>query len=223
MESKGNTPVCTPVKNRIKNTSDVDAATKRRLSDILVTLHKYIQDWQLYNQQSFETANTLSSLYNQWKSFNESNNNSDILEICKINMDSKLYFTREDLISQLKKHKEKLNRLYLKMSDLIQNIKAIFFLTLNEDKNSSSQIFNSWSCSEFYAKSRLLLNMYSKEYMVKIMLYNELLKYKLEDDEGGDGAALLNKNISVWLHQPYIDNNTCKLLLDSMLMEAELK
>jgi len=65
--------------------------------------------------------------------------------------------------------------------------------------------------------------MFSKEYMLKKTLYCKFFEYRVEHDEGGSGAVMLNKYVSIWLHQPFVDCENSKYLLDAMLIEAELK
>ena len=62
--------------------------------------------------------------------------------------------------------------------------------------------------------SEKLLSMYSKELVLKEKLIPEFIR--TEDRE------TLMLYISLWLHEPYLEDSH-KLLLESMLIEAELK
>ena len=207
--------------NEDRQESGMDTATKRRVSDILVMLHKYVQEWQTNNQLSFEVVNTLCSLYSKWDSLDDGDT-SKIIELCKIQYNAKLYFIREDLIQQLKTHEKKLKELYSKMAEIVVNFKAIYFMGLSSG-NNTVEIFNSWCAEKFYSTTRLILNMYSKEYMLKITLYCKFFEYRVESDEDHSALAMLNKYVSIWLHQPFVNGEKSKFLLDAMLIEAELK
>lgn len=222
-------------------TPTVDVTVRRRVSDILVTLHKCIQSWETNNTASFNTANTLCNLYSQWNNVKDASDVPEINDICKRHYYVKLASTREDLLKQLKKQHEKLKTLIKKMTSLGDNLKALYYLGLvsadntyndsrdTSDSNKSTEmlektdlaIFASWTTGQFYRKTRIVLNMYTKEYFLKCSLYNRFFQYRVED-LNEEGTSVLNQCINVWLHQPYIEER-CTFLLDSMLVEAELK
>ena len=226
----------TPHTPHTPGTPTVDQSIRRRVSDICVYFHKCVQTWEIDNQASFNTANTLCNLYSQWNDVTESNDVEEINEIVKRKYRVKLISTREDLIKQLIEHRQKLKKLIDKMTGFVCNLKAIYYLGLVSDNNNESfsddgentsvrnlepVIFTSWPAEKFHYTAKIILNMYSKEFLLKESFYERFLQYRVHEktDEGTNG---LSQCISVWLHQPFIDTN-CKFLLDSMLVEAELK
>lgn len=217
----------------------VDNSIRRRVSDVLVNLHKYVQTWETDNQASFQTANTLCSLYGQWDVIRDEDELKEILsDKCKQKYHMKLIDTREDLLNQLKNHRLKLQELLIKMNGLVENVKVIYYLGLesvnhfdnhisftcdNKREGESFEepvIFTSWTAAHFHRTAQLLVSMYAKEYKLKEKFYEIFFSYRVGDSE--KEVSVLSKCLSVWLHQPHIDINA-KMYLDSMLLEAELK
>lgn len=235
----------TPIKSRIlsENTpsprtprTPVDSTIKRRISDILVNLHKCVQIWETNNQASFNAANTLINLYSQWNTVKESDKlDSVVASNCKQKYRLKLLLMREDLLKQLTVHQNKLNKLITKMNGFKDNIKAIYYLSMVStdssfcyDVNSSSEefdlepiVFNTWTVEMFLRTMERMLSSYSKEYLMKLKFYELIFDFRVNKTGESDTSKLTNC-VSIWLHQPYIDDN-CKFCLDSMLKEAELK
>lgn len=240
----------TPIKSRILSETTpspktprtpktpVDSTIKRRISDILVNLHKCVQIWERDNQSSFNTANTLVNLYSQWNTVQESDSlNNLITSDCKEKYKLKMLLTREDLLKQLKTHKEKLTNLISKMNGFKDNIRAIFYLgivskdvdtSISSEANTSQEefdyvpiVFNTWTVEMFLHTIEKMLSSYTKEYIVKMKFYKLFFDFRVNKSKEGDTSKLTNC-ISIWLHQPYIDDK-CKFYLDSMLVEAELK
>ena len=210
----------TPTKaSTLREGEEADASTKRLVSDNLVTLHKCVQDWHTDNQKSFETLTTLCSLYAQWNSADDVKDDT-ILTSCTRDFKLKLYDTREDLLIQVKEHRRKLEALYSKMVELLRKMKALHFMGCGK---TPVRVFNNGTVHMFYTNCRLLVDMFSKEFMLKTMILCELLKYRCEEDGSGENLGKINKYTALWLHQPHIDSNKSKFLLDSMLIEAELK
>ncbi|XP_066922658.1 cyclin-dependent kinase 2-interacting protein-like [Clytia hemisphaerica] len=217
----------------------VDSSIKRRFSDILVNLHKCVQIWETDNQDSFNTANTLINLYSQWNTVKDSTQLNDIVsKECKEKYQLKLIKTREDLLKQLKVHQAKLEKLITKMNGFKENIRAIYFLgivsndaessvCLDEsaaqdcDFNLEPVIFSTWTSEMFLHKIEEMLSCYTKEYIQKLKFYDLFLKFRV-NEKGGDDTSKLSQCVSIWLHQPYLDDH-CRFLLECMLVEAELK
>jgi len=237
----------TPIKSRrltntplspTPRTPTVDSSIKRRVSDILVNFHKFIQTWELNNQSSFNSANTLSNLYTQWTVVKDSNDLNEIMsDECKRLYHTKLLKTREDLLKQLKEHQSKLKVLLSKMNGLLVNMRAIYYLGLvannngcfeddDSDQENSLQdlepvVFSTWPTEKFLYTMQIILSQYTKEYLLKMKFYNIFLKYRVNKADAED-TNLLTQCISVWLHQPYIGDH-CRQHLEAMLVEAELK
>ena len=234
MESNLKTPVKssktkTPSTPQSPQTPGTDKSVQRRVNDILVGFHKCVQTWETDNQASFNTATTLSNLYVLWYSIEEENG-PELSDLAKRQYYVKLAVNRESLLKQLKIHYEKLRKLYQKMMDYVYNLKAIYFVALASNKNATSVsnleyelpvIFTSWSSERFFRTASTILNNYSKEYIFKQKLFIRYFEFRLSKDDTSKTQSL-NQCLSAWLHQPYIDIN-CKYLLDSMLVEAELK
>jgi len=201
-----------------------DPTIQRRLSDILVGFHKCIQVWEIDNQASFNTATTLCNLYAQWYQIEEKDA-PPLTDLCKRKYFVKLAQTRESLISQLQDNQNKLKLLYNKMKNFMYNIKAIYYVALASDTTGTEKdlpiIFSSWNSKKYFHTVRTVFDMYSKEFLLKQMFYEKYFDFRLKkDDSSGTGA--LSQCLSIWLHQPYIESRS-KFLLDSMLVEAELK
>ena len=237
----------TPIKSRILSETTpsprtprtpVDSTIKRRISDILVNLHKCVQIWEKDNQSSFNTANTLVNLYAQWNTVQESDSLNDLITSdCKEKYRLKLLLMREDLLKQLKTHKDKLTNLISKMNGFKDNIRAIFYLglvskdpdtSISSEANTSQEefdyepiVFNTWTVEMFLHTIEKMLSSYTKEYIVKMKFYKLFFDFRVSKSNESDTSKLTNC-ISIWLHQPYIDDK-CKFYLDSMLVEAELK
>ena len=237
----------TPIKSRILSETTpsprtprtpVDSTIKRRISDILVNLHKCVQIWDTDNQASFNTANTLINLYSQWNTVQESDSLNDVVTPdCKQKYKLKLLLMREDLLKQLKKHQNKLTNLITKMNGFKDNIKAIFYLGMvSKDTDSSicfedntpqeefdfePIVFNTWTVEMFLHTIEKMLSSYTKEYIMKLNFYKLFFDFRVSKSGDGDTSKLTHC-VSVWLHQPYIDEKS-KFYLDSMLVEAELK
>lgn len=234
----------TPIKGRrlastplslTPQTPTVDSSIRRRVSDILLNLHKCVQIWERDNQASFNTANTLANLYGQWNTVQESESLDETMsEECKRKYHLKLLKTREDILQQLKLHQNKLNDLIAKMNTFLENIKAIYYLGIvgnnstiddsdcqEDDCQLEPVIFSTWPTEKFIRTIQLMLSDYTKEYLLKTKFYEKFFKYRVNSGENTD-TNVLTECLSVWLHQPYISDES-KVYLDAMLIEAELK
>ena len=207
----------------------VDSAVKRRVSDICVSFHKYIQQWESDNQLSFNTANTLCNLYSQWNIVeDEEDKLKELTESVQRKYYLKLALQREDLLKQLKDQRLKMKVNIEKLSSLVDNLKVIYYMSAASTTNLQDSgfenmpvIFSTWTPEMFYRNTKLILNMYTKEYLLKECLYDHFFAFRVKKNESAK-TGILTQCISVWLHQPYIEPKS-KFLLDSMLIEAELK
>ena len=124
------------------------------------------------NQASFNTANTLANLYAQWNTVQDSKNMESVMsDECKRKYHIKLLKTREDLLKQLKQHREKLHNLLSKMNSFLENIRAIYYLGLVSNGNSTPindsmsegvelepVIFTTWPTEKFIQTIQLILS-----------------------------------------------------------------
>lgn len=137
-------------------------------------------------------------------------------------------------------HRGRFQSLHAKMCELVRNMKALHYMCCcsSDTGGGDAVVFNSWPVWRFYDNCRLIVDMFSKEFMLKMVMCRRFLEYRCEgeaEDEDGDGGGetesgestggvgRLNKYSAVWLHQPHIDTERSKLLLDAMLIEADLK
>ena len=206
----------------------VDPGITRRVSDICVDLHKYIQQWHALNQSSFQTINTLNNLTDQIRAGESSNDITDISDECRRKYILKLVENKDDILRQLLKKMENFKELIHKISKLVQNFKAIYFLDLAANSSSPETtvdvaLFRTWKSEMFYQKARKLGDMFTKEFLLKEQLAGKIVNKASQNEqsaqEEGDSSSL---NVSLWLQQPYIETHA-SFILDSMLFEAGLK
>ncbi|XP_065661535.1 cyclin-dependent kinase 2-interacting protein [Hydra vulgaris] len=207
----------------------VDSTVKRRVSDVCVSFHKCIQQWESDNLLSFNTASTLCNLYSQWNFFDEEEEKiEELSESLQRKYYVKVALQREDLLKQLKGHRLKLKINIEKLTSLVDSLKVIYYMSAasvqtlqqNEPENMPV-VFTTWTPKMFYINAKLILNMYTKEYLLKERLFDHFFAFRLKKNETTK-VGILTQCISIWLHQPYIEPKI-KFLLDSMLVEAELK
>uniref|UniRef100_G3UFH3 Cyclin dependent kinase 2 interacting protein n=1 Tax=Loxodonta africana TaxID=9785 RepID=G3UFH3_LOXAF len=103
-------------------------------------------------------------------------------------------------------------KIQVKMEKLTSTTKGICDLE-NYHYGEESQrplLFHTWPTADFYAVSRRLSDMYAKELLLKRTIVEELAHSSDHD--------LALSYLSMWLHQPYVENSS-QLLLEGMLLE----
>lgn len=204
---------------------------KRRVSDLCVNLHSYVQQWETLNQASFHTVNTLVNLVGQVESGSALDKLPGLEEECCRKYILKLLHTQEELMKSFKQQFESFRDLVMKFNACLENFKAVYYLALcssaGEDAQSfadvSHPIFQTWTAEMFYDTAFRIVNFFVKEYLLKEKLRDHIMLYVLrgrsDSSDNSDNSSLC---ASMWLQQPFIDQHV-DLLVDGMLYEAELK
>ena len=196
-------------------------SVKRRVKDVCIDIHEFIQKWEETNNSGFQAVNSLASLHSQFKSYSEGNldDNAGVappecFRKCRV----KILTLRESLFSDLNNSMEKFGKLHDKLRQLVENLQAVYFIELSTDTEKDSKetpLFGTWTSEMFYRSARKILNMYSKEWLVKQYLSKNFFNPKVD-------ASKLNISVQLWLHQPYLDQSV-NTTLESMLLEAGVK
>ncbi|XP_023402317.1 cyclin-dependent kinase 2-interacting protein isoform X2 [Loxodonta africana] len=119
----------------------------------------------------------------------------------------------EMLCEELQATLDGLTKIQVKMEKLTSTTKGICDLE-NYHYGEESQrplLFHTWPTADFYAVSRRLSDMYAKELLLKRTIVEELAHSSDHD--------LALSYLSMWLHQPYVENSS-QLLLEGMLLET---
>ncbi|XP_049755630.1 cyclin-dependent kinase 2-interacting protein isoform X2 [Elephas maximus indicus] len=119
----------------------------------------------------------------------------------------------ETLCEELQATLDGLTKIQVKMEKLTSTTKGICDLE-NYHYGEESQrplLFHTWPTADFYAVSRRLSDMYAKELLLKRTIVEELAHSSDHD--------LALSYLSMWLHQPYVENSS-QLLLEGMLLET---
>eukprot|EP00794_Sanderia_malayensis_P007235 gene7235-8043_t len=202
---------------------------KKRINDLIIDLHGCIQKWETLNQSSFQSLNSLVNLQTQIKSSEEEyeRDSSMIQEECWRAFKVKLIHLRESLIQDHLGDMKVFEAIYTKMKKSLLNLGALSYMNfpssiaqltdhLGDRKDTKTVIYNNWTCEDFYYSARSIINEYTKDWLLK----QDLSIYFLSQENKEATQSTLN--ISLWLHQPYVDDS-CNLILESMLLEAGIK
>ena len=203
-----------------------DVSVKKRICDIIIDLHECIQNWEIVNQSSFQTINTLVNLSAQKQSSEEEyeRDSSSVSLECWKRYKSKLINIREGLISDHVNNMKRIKSLYLKVKKTVNNLEAIYHMKSSpcpghdlDGAEGDKAVFNTWTSEDFYRSARSIFNCYTKEWLLKQQMSEHFLG--IEPKTEASQTALF---VSMWLHQPYIDDS-CSSALESMLLESGIK
>ncbi len=200
-----------------------DPTIKKRINDLIIDLHGCVQKWETLNQSSFQSVNSLVNLIAQIKSSEEEyERDSSVIEPeCWRKFKVKLINLRESLIHDHTEDMKKFEVIYAKMKKTSSNLEALRYMTHNTIPNRDMEeprtvIYNTWTAEDFYYSARSILNSYTKEWLLKQKISEHFLSVETSE------ASQSTFYVSVWLHQPYIDDS-CNTSLESMLVEAGIK
>ncbi|XP_076777249.1 cyclin-dependent kinase 2-interacting protein [Arvicanthis niloticus] len=190
------------------------SVSARKLKDNAADWHNLILKWDSLSDKGFTTASSIAnlkvSLLSKEKVELESGPASREEED-KTNRDYDEGL--EALCEELQTILDGLTKIQTKMEKLSSTTKGICELENYHSREASSQppLFHTWPTAFFYEVSHRLSEAYKKELLLKRTIGAEL-------------AHTADRNLSLtylsmWLHQPYIENDS-KLQLESMLLET---
>ncbi|XP_003408656.1 cyclin-dependent kinase 2-interacting protein isoform X1 [Loxodonta africana] len=191
------------------------SVSARKIKDNAADWHNLILKWESLNDAGFATANSIANLKISLLSKDKVE-----LESCSPAADKdeeKSYpgYNKEleMLCEELQATLDGLTKIQVKMEKLTSTTKGICDLE-NYHYGEESQrplLFHTWPTADFYAVSRRLSDMYAKELLLKRTIVEELAHSSDHD--------LALSYLSMWLHQPYVENSS-QLLLEGMLLET---
>ena len=135
----------------------------------------------------------------------------------------KMLRLRESVIDDHQQHMKQFEELYLKKKKIVGNLEAISLMELvtfeerEESKANEHALFNTWTAKDFYQSARSMLNSYTKEWLFKHDLSERFLGIRSETD-----MSKFTLFVSMWLQQPYIEDNV-DMELQKMLIESGIK
>ena len=208
-----------------KNINPVaDPSIKKRTKDLIIDLHESVQLWENLNQKSFQGLNSLTNIWTQLKSSEEEyERDKTIVEPdCWRRYKIKMLKLRESLIDDHQRHVKQFEELFLKMKKIIGNLEAISLMELvtfegREHKMNAHALFNTWTAKHFYQSSRSIFNSFTKEWLFKQDLSGRFLSIDSKTE-----MSRFTLFVSMWLQQPYIEENV-DMELQKMLIEIDIK
>ncbi|XP_023587435.1 cyclin-dependent kinase 2-interacting protein isoform X1 [Trichechus manatus latirostris] len=191
------------------------SVSARKIKDNAADWHNLILKWESLSDAGFATANNIANL------------KISLLSKDKIELESSSPASDKNeekpypecnkelemLCEELQATLDGLTKIQGKMEKLTSTTKGICDLE-NYHYGEESQrppLFHTWPTAHFYAVSRRLSDMYRKELLLKRTIVEELAHSSDHD--------LALSYLSMWLHQPYVENAS-QLLLEGMLLET---
>ena len=195
----------------------LDPAMKKRTQDLIIDLHGVIQKWELLNQKSFQTLNSLVTSRTQLESSKEAYkaDASIVSKECWVKYKVKIMKLRESLIQDHKDNVMAMEVLYRKIDKIVVNLGAINLMA--SEQENPTIMFSTWSVKDFYRGARAIFNCYTKEWLFKQEISNYFLGNDSKEEASKDACFL-----SMWLQQPYLDDGN-EYQLELMLNECGMK
>lgn len=226
MKMKVDSPKTPKTPSPRKNINPVaDPSIKKRTKDLIIDLHEYIQLWETLNQKSFQGLNSLTNIWTQLKSSEEEyERDKTVVEPdCWKRYKMKILKLRESLIDDHQQDIKQFEGLYLKMKKIIGNLEAISFMGLmsfeerTDGKKDGHALFNTWTAQNFHQSARSIFNSFTKEWLFKQGLSGRFLSIDSKTE-----MSQFTLLVSMWLQQPYIEDNV-DMELQKMLIESGIK
>ncbi|XP_074651527.1 cyclin-dependent kinase 2-interacting protein-like [Tubulanus polymorphus] len=174
----------------------------RKVKDSCADLHNQIFKWDKLLSQGADLISSISNIKISSATNSDSEQSSAMPDELQPHCDGleKIIFSMEKVVSKMKR--------------VVQSLQGIAELDSHQQSDDTAPLFLTWPVSRFADVASEIVEMYTKEYDVKVTIK--------ENVAHTTDRNLLMTYSAAWIHQIYVQSNS-KFMLESMLIDTGLK